>query len=536
MRFAGKLIPSRAIRFVAIPLGLVAACFVWFYISPAGFALFPDKNTLLVEETSQERMELHFYINGPESSYLPDPEEDYVRQAIEEKFNVSLSLTVMEPGDGFTRSLASLLIANNPPDMWLSLESDGGAKYALDNVLADMTLFISPSTMPNYFRYWINETELREFQFHNKFMRAPLPYDKNSYRAYYIRQDWLDRVGLEVPESYEKYIQVLEAFTFDDPDGNGSHDTYGFTTSGNGSELSTDWPEYGKNSLLFPAYYENQRLIDMQMDVKIEEVVNDILKVINSGLVEPDWFLNKGQDYVDKAVQGKAGVVLGHTKDFALDANPNSLQSRSREKNPNANWVPFNPLGDQPLRVEPSPESAFLFSNITAGLHPEKLKKTAEILDWLAGEEGFLLTHYGQEGRHYTRQGNVLTVIPETVLEDMADKGNSSDIWGFFTPDTPEVFGLNVEDGRQSERDLRIIDFLADIPVRKGVGTTLTPPLRESEESMRTRQKELQVRMLFTDRSGEHWPVYRQEILDDYNGGSILRHYEDKIRAARRNR
>ena len=44
--------------------------------------------------------------------------------------------------------------------------------------------------------------------------------------AIVIRKDWLDNLGLEVPTTPEELLAVAEAFTYDDPDGNGVDDTY----------------------------------------------------------------------------------------------------------------------------------------------------------------------------------------------------------------------------------------------------------------------------------------------------------------------
>jgi ABC-type glycerol-3-phosphate transport system substrate-binding protein len=41
------------------------------------------------------------------------------------------------------------------------------------------------------------------------------------------RKDWLDKLGLAVPETLDAVKEVLTAFTKDDPDGNGEADTYG---------------------------------------------------------------------------------------------------------------------------------------------------------------------------------------------------------------------------------------------------------------------------------------------------------------------
>ena len=45
--------------------------------------------------------------------------------------------------------------------------------------------------------------------------------------AMFWRKDWLDKLGLEVPETLEDYEKVLTAFVEQDPDGNGKKDTAG---------------------------------------------------------------------------------------------------------------------------------------------------------------------------------------------------------------------------------------------------------------------------------------------------------------------
>lgn len=48
----------------------------------------------------------------------------------------------------------------------------------------------------------------------------------------WIRQDWLDNLGLEMPATMEELKEVAHAFTYDDPDGNGQNDTYGLALDG----------------------------------------------------------------------------------------------------------------------------------------------------------------------------------------------------------------------------------------------------------------------------------------------------------------
>lgn len=49
---------------------------------------------------------------------------------------------------------------------------------------------------------------------------------------FYFRQDWLDKLGLKLPESTEELGEVLKAFTYNDPDGNGKNDTWGMCHQG----------------------------------------------------------------------------------------------------------------------------------------------------------------------------------------------------------------------------------------------------------------------------------------------------------------
>lgn len=482
--------------------------------------------------SGSEPLSLRIFIDGPGSARLPDAQNDFVKQTIEQKFNVKLNVEYMVLGDDYNKKINAYLTSNDPPDMWRDANSDGGQKYALDGLLADISTFVTPQAMPNYFKYWVDEKTLKNYQVHNQFVRAPIPYSKEIYRAWYIRKDWLDKLNLQVPKTYDEYVNVLRAFTNNDPDGNGKKDTYGFSMSAGGDGIGLDWPEYRKNGLIFASFLENGQLKDMQTDPRVEGVLNDIAKVIGEGVIDPDWFLNKSTQHVDKAAQGRVGVVLGTTKDFALDSNPQSLQSKTKAILPNANWVPFTPFGDAPLQSGIAPGSPFLIHKNVAEKNPEKVKRIAQILDWLSSEEGFLLTHYGQEGKHYTRDGKTITLKPDVIQEDIVKKGDWLTIWDFFTPDTPATFGLTVIDPRQTDRDRQMIKTLQSIPSAPYLGTSFTPPTGFDLAAFRKRQRELQAKAIFEDKSGKNWPAYREELMTKYNGNQLFDAYAQQIKAA----
>lgn len=54
----------------------------------------------------------------------------------------------------------------------------------------------------------------------------------------WIRQDWLDNLGLEVPRTWDELVTVAEAFVTQDPDGNGEDDTIGILGPGNSNHIN----------------------------------------------------------------------------------------------------------------------------------------------------------------------------------------------------------------------------------------------------------------------------------------------------------
>ncbi|WP_127588835.1 extracellular solute-binding protein [Paenibacillus koleovorans] len=480
----------------------------------------------------KEELNLRIMIEGPVNARLPAVADDFVKKTIEEKFNVKLTVEYMPAGQDYVNKLNAHLAANEPPDMWRDVNGDGGQKYALDGVLGEIGNFINPSKMPNYFKYWVDDTTFQRYQFQGKVFRAPTPYSKELYRTWYIRKDWLDQLNLQIPKTYDEYLNVLKAFTFNDPDGNGKKDTYGFTTAPGGDGIGLEWPEYWKAGLVYATTLQNGKFIDMQTDPRVEQALNDISKVVAEGLVDPDWFLNKSPQHIDRAAQGKVGVIMGATQDFAYDSNPQSLQSKTKALFPKANWVPFTPFGNQPIATGVAPGSPILFHKNIVEKSPEKVTRIVEILDWLASEEGFLLSHYGVENRHYTKSGKTITLNLETFQKEIVEKGDFLTIWDFFTPATPAVFGLTVINAKETDRDREIAKTIAAIPSAPYLGTSLLPPTGFDLATFRKRQRELQAKAIFDDKSGKNWPAYREELMTKYNGNALFEAYDAQIKAA----
>lgn len=76
----------------------------------------------------------------------------------------------------------------------------------------------------------------------------------------YIRKQWLDNCGLDVPTNYEEYLEMLDAFTNGDPDGDGINgNTVAVSAAGfvNGNAPYVNYlPEFYQDA--YPSFYQGE--------------------------------------------------------------------------------------------------------------------------------------------------------------------------------------------------------------------------------------------------------------------------------------
>ncbi|MFK7693976.1 hypothetical protein [Paenibacillus sp. HJGM_3] len=482
----------------------------------------------------KEKLSLKWFVFAPANANLPSADKDFVKKAIEEKFNVDLKIEYMPYGADANNKLNVMLTSGDIPDMFLA---DGAAsqKYAVDGLLADQSTFVTPTTMPNYFK-WISQDVLNNYQLQGiKHARSPIPFPKMTYGSFYVRKDWLDKLNLQAPKSYDELLNVMRAFTNNDPDGNGKKDTYGFSASAAGGRIPLDFPQWINNGLVADFMINGKDFVETQTDLKIQNVIQGIVDMTKEGIVDPDWFVNKSPQHLDKASQGKIGVFWSTDKNIALDSVPTSVQAKGKLIDPKTDWQPIFPFQNQPYGWKQGTAGGaapFLFAKSVADKSPDKIKRSIEILDWLTGEEGYILTHYGQEGKHYKKEGSKITLDPAAYDADITKAGDWLSIYRFFVNfDEPSVLKLDVVDPRMSDRDRSVLKFVEAIPKHAGEPVTLAPPQGMNIADFRKEMARLQNVAIFDDKSGANWPKYRAELMSKFSGQQIFQGYVDQINA-----
>lgn len=478
-------------------------------------------------EKEREHLELSFFLYGGTDSVLPKGDADFIRTTIEEKFNVTLDVEHISNSEDHSNKLNLKIASGNIPDLFL--ENAGNQELSSQGVLADLTNYVTPETMPNYFK-WITQEEMDQFQFPGVYNRIPIPTDPFIW-AYYIRKDWLDNLNLEAPKNFEELTNVMRAFTFDDPDGNGQADTYGWTGWGGGKRLPWTAPTFKANDHVGTHFVDKDGdLRHRYLDPATEGIIADFRTWMDEGIVDPDWFINNSAKAYQRFAQGKVGMVFSFDGKFAFESAPDSYYNKLKAVHPDAEVIPVHPYDNIGNFVDSYMTAPILISSQAS---EAKIERAIEILDWLSSEEGWLMTHYGLEGKHYTRDGNKIMFKPDAFKKDIVDNGNWNTIYFFSTPGIQDdVLGLEIINPDETDREREITKTILGWHNEQTIGIQPATPDSVDQALLDEMTDKYMIKLLFEDPDTSKWPQYLEDLMKNYGGQQFLESWIEQMKNA----
>ncbi len=225
--------------------------------------------------------------------------------------------------------------------------------------------------------------------------------------AVIVREDWLTKLGLKMPETVDDLYTVAKAFTENDPDGNGKKDTYGliipkwpgvYATASPYDVIETwfgapnGWGERGGK--LVPGFDTEEFLAANRFVKKMvtEGLVNPDFATLDSAKWDQPFFTGKGGIIVD--VSSRAGAIMRLFKDkdakdydrfVDLTGNLKSTDGKLRSY-PTVGYNGFLAISKQSVPTE------------------AELADVLGVLNKLSSKEGQILLNNGFEGKNFTVQ------------------------------------------------------------------------------------------------------------------------------------
>lgn len=167
-----------------------------------------------------------------------------------------------------------------------------------------------PQTMKN-----LGDIQREYFTVDGKLISIPTLGGEQLY-TFMIRKDWLENLGLEMPTNEEELLEVARAFTYDDPDGDGKNNTYGFCSAGSGSmgeimQLQNLWGPYKYRDPVKSGFYitDDGNVSSNIVDGNLKKCLDLIKKIVDEKLIDPDWYSMGLDERKPGTYSGKYGIL-----------------------------------------------------------------------------------------------------------------------------------------------------------------------------------------------------------------------------------
>lgn len=181
---------------------------------------------------------------------------------------------------------------------------------------------------------------LEDVTFDGKIMAIPdvnISYGPN---LLWIRKDWLDKLGLEIPESLEEMEHVIRQFIDKDPGGNGEGKTIGLLCDQN---ISGNYDLEYQMDIIFSSFgaYPKKWILDGDGNVVYGSIAKETRKALEylsrlygEGIIDNQFLMRNNENNHKLIIDGKSGTFFGPW--WA----PNNPLMEAYLKDPEANWIP----------------------------------------------------------------------------------------------------------------------------------------------------------------------------------------------------
>jgi|GEM_PF-844483 len=238
---------------------------------------------------------------------------------IEEKLNIHVDMvfTADSSGNAYRNKMNAQLASGDLPDIFyysdrtfIQQAVDAGYLYDLTDLYEEYASDAVKSyreAYPDCFQGNTFDGRLRGF---------PAITDNFHHAVFlWIRDDWLEKSGKDVPKTVDEMVELARIFTEEDPDGNGIDDTYGFalqsqlynTAAGsiNGLISAFGVPTRGQG---FFYRGEDGKITNSIIQPAVKEALQVTRDMYAKGYIDPEFVAKNSNDLTADIAAGKVGM------------------------------------------------------------------------------------------------------------------------------------------------------------------------------------------------------------------------------------
>lgn len=290
------------------------------------------------------------------------------------------NLWTVPGGEAYQSKLNVAISSNDIPDL-VNVSAIQLKTLAEADMLEDLTDVYEKYASKDYKKIMAddNNSALQASSINGKIYALPaLTPAIGTLKELWIRQDWLDKLNLQPPQTTNDLLKIAQAFTNNDPDGNNKKDTYGL---GLYKDITNVWTAPGVDGLFqgfgaYPGVWIKDASGKIVYGSSLREMKPALLmlnQMYKEGLIDKEFGVQDSAKVYQALNAGKIGMFYG---DLAspLYANKDTVVNV-----PDAVWNAY-PLPS----IDGTPAKSFLGSSASSFFVIKKGYKNPEVAVKLA--------------------------------------------------------------------------------------------------------------------------------------------------------
>lgn len=387
-------------------------------------------------------VELFDRSSAPEGSTITDNKwTDYVNEQMG-KVGIHVEFVTVPRNDEVTK-MQTMMASGTAPDITVTYTYSYAEDYFNQGGIWDLSEFINGEDQAQNMKAYLGEDVMNIARTANDELYGIVAKRATTAESnIFLRKDWLEKLGLEVPTTPDELYNVLDQMVNNNPDG--LSNVVGITLWGL-NDASNSVCYRNNMTMAFSQLTDSQKELDIAhgidyyYDPGLREYFRWANKLYNAGLLDQEFYTMTTDSFNSDIVTGQEAAFESNVN-YNVDVLRGSLLKTLQENNTEADIISIEPLKN--VNDGQQYSSAYAPGGLVAFCPKSADEETVEAcmtyLDWMCMQEGGFTLYHGFEGEHFDYDENGVPVVKDATYNSTDKDWIRTDIFltgnqGYFS-------------------------------------------------------------------------------------------------------